>query len=63
MVLMLRQRLVPEQRRLHQKGVKLLAGQGRRQPLLGWKHQLRYWSRCCRRVSRTWRQQMGQWLR
>ena len=34
------QRLVPEQRRLHQRGVKLLVEEGRRQLLLGWRHQL-----------------------
>ena len=40
LVLMLRQRLVPEQRRLYQKGVKLLVEEGRRRLLLGWRHQL-----------------------
>ena len=40
LVLMLRQRLVTEQRKLHQKGVKLLTEEGRRQLLLGWRHQL-----------------------
>ena len=40
LVLMLRQRLVPEQRRLRQERVKLLIEEGRKQLLLGWKHQL-----------------------
>jgi hypothetical protein len=48
LVLVQRQRLVPGQRRLDQRDVKLLIVKGRRQLLLGWRHQSRYWSRCCR---------------
>jgi hypothetical protein len=40
LVLVLGQRLVSEQRKLHQKRVKLLVEEGRRQLLLGWRHQL-----------------------
>ena len=47
LVLVQRQRLVLGQRRLHQRDMKLLIVKGRRQLLLGWRHQLRYWSRCC----------------
>ena len=59
LVLVLEQRLVPEQRELHQRDVKLLVEEGRRQLLLGWRYQLRSGGR--RYVATQRRVLQGQW--
>ena len=58
LVLVLRHRLVPGQRWLHPRRVLLLVLRRRRQGLLGWRHQMRHWSKCCRCVNKIWMQQM-----
>jgi hypothetical protein len=58
LVLVLRQRLVPGQRWLHQRRVLVLVLRRRRQGMLGWRHQMRHWSKYCRCVNMIWMQQM-----